>query len=47
MGGVLAMIAHLYEVEKVARQKELRGEDLRVARHRTRSRFPPRRIIIC
>ena len=32
MGGVLAMIAHLYEVEKVARQKGIRGEDLRLAR---------------
>ena len=32
MGGVLAMIAHLYEVEKVARQNGLRGEELRLAR---------------
>jgi len=32
MGGVLAMIAHLYEVEKRARQSGLRGEDLRVVR---------------
>lgn len=32
MGGVLAMIAHLYGVEKVARQKGLRGEQLRLAR---------------
>lgn len=32
MGGVLAMIAHLYGVEKVARQKSLRGEELRLAR---------------
>jgi transposase len=32
MGGVLAMVAHLYEVEKVARQKGLRGEALRLAR---------------
>jgi len=32
MGGVLAMIAHLYGVEKVARQKGLRGEELRLAR---------------
>src|SRR6202789_4531034 len=29
MGGVLAMIAHLYGVEKVARQNGLRGEELR------------------
>jgi transposase len=34
MGGVLAMIAHLYGVEKVARQKGLRGEELRLARDR-------------
>jgi transposase len=34
MGGVLAMIAHLYGVEKVARQKGLRGEQLRLARER-------------
>ncbi len=32
MGGVLAMIAHLYEVEKRARQSALRGEELRLAR---------------
>ena len=32
MGGVLAMIAHLYGVEKAARQKGLRGEELRLAR---------------
>jgi hypothetical protein len=32
MGGVLAMIAHLYGVEKVARQGGLRGEALRLAR---------------
>jgi hypothetical protein len=32
MGGVLAMIAHLYEVEKLARRNGLRGELLRVAR---------------
>src|ERR1700727_3033620 len=32
MGGVLAMIAHLYEVEKVSRQNGLRGETLRLAR---------------
>ena len=32
MGGVLAMIAHLYEVEKVARQKGLHGAELRLAR---------------
>jgi transposase len=34
MGGVLAMIAHLYEVEKVARQGGLRGEELRLVRDR-------------
>ena len=34
MGGVLAMISHLYGVEKVARQKGLRGEQLRLARER-------------
>lgn len=34
MGGVLAMIAHLYEVEKVSRQNGLRGEELRRARER-------------
>ena len=34
MGGVLAMIAHLYEVEKGARQSRLRGEELRVVRER-------------
>jgi len=32
LGGVLAMIAHLYGVEKVARQNGLRGEALRRAR---------------
>jgi transposase len=32
MGGVLAMIAHLYGVEKEARHNGLRGEDLRLAR---------------
>ncbi|MDQ6704639.1 MAG: IS66 family transposase [Acidobacteriota bacterium] len=32
MGGVLAMIAHLYGVEKVSRRNGLRGEALRVAR---------------
>jgi hypothetical protein len=32
MGGVLAMIAHLYEVEKVSRQNGLGGEELRQAR---------------
>ena len=32
MGGVLAMIAHLYEVEKVARARGLRGDALRAAR---------------
>ncbi len=32
MGGVLAMIARLYEVEKMARKKNLRGEELRLAR---------------
>jgi DNA-binding phage protein len=32
MGGVLAMIAHLYGVEKVARQAGLHGEELRLAR---------------
>jgi len=34
MGGVLAMIAHLYEVEKVARRNGWRGEELRAARER-------------
>jgi transposase len=34
MGGVLAMIAHLYEVEKVSRQNGLRGEALRLVRER-------------
>jgi transposase len=34
MGGVLAMIAHLYEVEKVSRQNGLRGEELLLARER-------------
>jgi transposase len=32
MGGVLAMIAHLYEVEKMSRQNGLRGEALRLVR---------------
>jgi transposase len=32
MGGVLAMIAHLYGVEKLARQRGLRGEELRLVR---------------
>jgi len=32
MGGVLAMIAHLYRVEKAGREKGLRGEKLRLAR---------------
>lgn len=32
MGGVIAMIAHLYGLEKVARQSGLQGEDLRLAR---------------
>jgi transposase len=32
MGGVLAMIAHLYGVEKEARRKGLHGEELRLAR---------------
>jgi transposase len=32
MGGVLAMIAHLYEVEKVSRRNGLRGEALRLVR---------------
>jgi hypothetical protein len=32
MGGVLAMIAHLYEVEKVSRANGLRGEALRLVR---------------
>jgi transposase len=32
MGGVLAMIAHLYEVEKMSRRHGLRGEELRLAR---------------
>jgi transposase len=34
MGGVLAMIAHLYEVEKIGRQNGLRGEDLQMLRER-------------
>ena len=34
MGGVLAMIAHLYGVEKIARHNGLRGEELRLARER-------------
>jgi hypothetical protein len=34
MGGVLAMIAHLYGVEKAAREKGLRGEELRLVRER-------------
>jgi transposase len=32
MGGVLAMIAHLYKVEKIARENGLSGEELRLAR---------------
>jgi transposase len=32
MGGVLAMIAHLYGVEKMGRRNGLRGEELRLAR---------------
>jgi transposase len=32
MGGVLAMIAHLYGVEKMARKGGLRGEELRLVR---------------
>jgi len=32
MGGVLAMIAHLYEVEQVSRRNGLHGEELRLAR---------------
>jgi transposase len=32
MGGVLAMVAHLYEVEKTGRQNGLRGEALRLLR---------------
>jgi hypothetical protein len=32
MGGVLAMIAHLYGVEKVARQNGLPREELRLVR---------------
>src|SRR5260370_4695290 len=32
MGGVLAMIAHLYEVEKMSRRHGLGGEELRLAR---------------
>jgi transposase len=32
MGGLLAMIAHLYEVEKMSRQNGLRGEALRLVR---------------
>jgi len=34
MGGVLAMIAHLYEEEKVSRQNGLRGEALQLVRER-------------
>ena len=34
MGGVLAMIAHLYEVEKAGRKNGLHGEDLRLLRER-------------
>jgi len=34
MGGVLAMIAHLYEVEKVGRRNGRRGEELRLLRER-------------
>ncbi len=32
MGGVLAMIAHLYQVEKASRRRGLRGDALRMAR---------------
>ena len=32
MSGVLAMIAQLYGVEKLARQKQVRGEALRLLR---------------
>jgi hypothetical protein len=32
MGGVLAMIAHLYGVEKRARQRGFRGQELPLAR---------------
>jgi hypothetical protein len=34
MGGVLAMIAQLYKVEKAAREQGLRGEGLRLVRER-------------
>jgi transposase len=34
MGGVLAMIAHLYEVEKAGRRNGWRGEELRLLRER-------------
>ena len=34
MGGVLAMIAHLYDVEKIGRQNGLRGEALQMLRER-------------
>jgi len=32
MGGVLAMIAHLYGVEELSRRNGLRGEQLRLVR---------------
>jgi len=35
LGGVLAMIAHLYEVEKVSRGNGWRGETLRLARQKS------------
>jgi hypothetical protein len=34
MGGVLAMIAHLYDVEKIGRQNGLCGEALQTLRER-------------
>jgi transposase len=34
MGGVLAMIAHLYNVEKIGRENGLRGDHLRLLRER-------------
>ncbi|MES1260342.1 MAG: IS66 family transposase [Acidobacteriota bacterium] len=34
MGGVLVMIAHLYGVEKAAREQGLRGQELRLVRER-------------
>ena len=39
MGGVLAMIAHLYGVEKIALQNGLRGEELRQAREQDSRRM--------